>query len=559
MDLFAPPGLSELQEAVEEYNQVRTCADKGTLCHAPERSMYFARDGSVLACCYSRHEPIGRYPEQSLQEIWNGAQVNSVRTSLRQNELPSGCEICYSQLIAGNYSGLLARTFDHFADRINLDSLNNNGRPYPSKLEFELSNTCNLECAMCTGDFSSTIRLNREKLPALTQVYDDAFIDQLRPLLPHLKTASFVGGEPFLIDIYYQIWDLIIEINPTCEISITTNGTVYNSRVKRVLEKLTCQINISLDSISKPSYEAIRVNAKLERTLANLDAFMEVNRRNNKSLNIMVCPMVSNCREMPDLISFANERGLRVFFNTVFKPFEQSIRSMSIEAMHDLVRLYRAQTTRSDIVAKANRDALEDLAAQVELWAKTASIEREQQLQKEAEVAWERERLEAELARERDRLEAEEQIRADTAQREADRIAAALQKLRIGSTTRGDDHDVQRRYTWLIDEIHNSIGGTRSFARPEPLNPLNELQTCYRAIWYLGADLSREGVLEDSNFDPQTLDILLNFMTTSVREPDALRMITAIQMFPLANLQYIGSSSPQELIAATRQFLDSTE
>ena len=34
-------------EILRTYNAQRTCSDKGTLCHAPESSMYFGRDGAV--------------------------------------------------------------------------------------------------------------------------------------------------------------------------------------------------------------------------------------------------------------------------------------------------------------------------------------------------------------------------------------------------------------------------------------------------------------------------------------------------------------------------------
>jgi MoaA/NifB/PqqE/SkfB family radical SAM enzyme len=51
---------------------------------------------------------------------------------------------------------------------------------YPSMLELELNNTCNLECVMCIGELSSSIRKNREKLPAIRSPYDEAFVEPTR-------------------------------------------------------------------------------------------------------------------------------------------------------------------------------------------------------------------------------------------------------------------------------------------------------------------------------------------------------------------------------------------
>lgn len=364
---------------IAEYNAVRRCTDKGTLCHAPESSMYFGRDGTVSACCYSRSAPLGSYPAQTITEIWEGAQANGMRAALRKSILPAGCELCADKLLARNFSQLIAPTFDALARppasdtvlaRINHRLFPRKAQRWPLRMEFELSNKCNLACAMCSGFFSSTIRATREKLPALPEVYDDAFVEQLRPFLPHLWQAKFLGGEPFLIDVYYKIWDVLMDVNPACDISITTNGTVFNKTVKRVLERLNCQVIISLDSVHQPTYEQIRVNAKMERTLENVDAIMEINRRKNKPLVIAVCPMASNWREIPDLVQFANARGAGVFFNMVVFPLEHSLQALPRETKKEIAEYFRSACgAPTNALARDNYGALLDLSRQVDHWS----------------------------------------------------------------------------------------------------------------------------------------------------------------------------------------------
>ena len=58
-------------------------------------------------------------------------------------------------MVAGNFSAVKSLQYD---------SPKLNSSKYPSVLEFELINTCNLECVMCTGEYSSLIRAKREKL-----------------------------------------------------------------------------------------------------------------------------------------------------------------------------------------------------------------------------------------------------------------------------------------------------------------------------------------------------------------------------------------------------------
>jgi len=365
-------------DILSDYNSTRVCSDKGTLCHAPETAMYISRNGFVSACCYSKSAPLGQFPEQTLEEIWFGLRANTMRKSLRNSIFPGGCELCAEEMLARNFSGYLGKLYDIQTPMSQAEECStvlpgpnstSTNRRYPVRVEIELSNRCNLECAMCSGFFSSSIRANREKLPALPMVYGNAFVEQFTPFIPYLKNANFVGGEPFLIDIYYQIWELFMELNPNCNISITTNGTVYTGRVKRVLENLNCHINVSLDSVNKATYESIRKNATFERTLSNLDAFTEINVSNGKPLTISTCAMVSNWSELPDIIEFANQRGIRLFFNTVVFPMEYSLKSLPNALQGEIFDYFNksARPPVNDIEA-GNFSALDGLARQIEFW-----------------------------------------------------------------------------------------------------------------------------------------------------------------------------------------------
>src|SRR5450755_1730777 len=106
------PHMAVDVDILHDYNASRRCVDKGSLCHAPESSMYFGRDGLVSACCYSRSNSWGRYPDQSIEEIWTGAQAKWRRSAMRRNELQGVFELCADQFYARNFSVLLARQFD---------------------------------------------------------------------------------------------------------------------------------------------------------------------------------------------------------------------------------------------------------------------------------------------------------------------------------------------------------------------------------------------------------------------------------------------------------------
>ncbi len=193
------------QPIVDEYNSHRKPEARQYLCHAPFKSIYFGHGGKAVACCYNRSHVLGQYPARSIKDIWFGKEADQLRDYIRQNDLSLGCFGCRQQMTAHNFDAVKARQYDE--RRINPNH-------YPSVMEFELSNVCNLECEMCSGEFSSLIRAKREKLPPIVSVYDAAFVDQLEEFIPYLEEVKFYGGEPFLIDIYYDIWERIMRINP---------------------------------------------------------------------------------------------------------------------------------------------------------------------------------------------------------------------------------------------------------------------------------------------------------------------------------------------------------
>src|SRR5262249_50045574 len=183
--------------------------------------------------------------------------------AVRDYRFDQGCSYCEWQIGARNFTNLAISKWD----RLPVSALDPR---WPLQMEFSISNTCNLECVMCNGSASSLIRARRDKLPPLVSPYGDRFFEELRGSLPHLRMAKFLGGEPFLQEHCYRIWEMMIEDGVRFPSHVTTNGTVFNRRVERILESLDIGISISLDGITKQTIEAIRRNARYETLMYNL-------------------------------------------------------------------------------------------------------------------------------------------------------------------------------------------------------------------------------------------------------------------------------------------------
>jgi len=344
-------------EMLRAYNRTRPKGPQVEICHAPFKSIYFGHYGNAIACCYNRTYILGKYPTDSIRGIWEGEKARKLRQLISENNLDHGCQGCKAQIVAGNYDATKAKQYDQL-------KLNRNG--LPSVMEFELSNTCNLECQMCSGDFSALIRKNRENRPPLIEPYDDAFVDQLEEFIPHLEEAKFYGGEPFLVEIYYKIWERIIELNPKIRISVQTNATVLNSRVKHILERSEFHLNLSIDSFDRGNYERIRTNANYDRTMENLEWFYNYCKQRGTFFGISACAMTSNWRDLPEVVRRCNALDVPVYFHTVFFPTSEGFHSLTEEGLTEvLTELEPFQFTEDTPVRKKNSRHFQDMLKQL--------------------------------------------------------------------------------------------------------------------------------------------------------------------------------------------------
>jgi MoaA/NifB/PqqE/SkfB family radical SAM enzyme len=353
------------RKALAAYQQQRSKGVGSTPCLAPWKSLYFGFRGKVSVCCFNKTHVVGQYPEQSIREIWKGEKVKQIREALEKADFSLGCNGCQTLIEAGNYGGLPAKNFDYLPDK-----------DYPSKIDFELSNECNLECIMCRGEFSSAIRKNREKLPPIQTVYDATFIEQLEEFIPHLSHSHFLGGEPFLIPIYLEIWERMIQLNPGIRISIQTNGTILTERIKGILAKASFEIAVSIDSIDKENYEQIRKNGNFDKVMENIRFFRDYCSARNTAFHLSYCPMVQNWHELPEVVALANKLDCPVFFNTVFYPRECSLAAMDLQEITNVITTLE-QHSCSELTEqeKQNAKAYQEVLQQLRYWRKEVEAE----------------------------------------------------------------------------------------------------------------------------------------------------------------------------------------
>ncbi len=343
-----------------KYQLSRPLGPRNTICYAPFTSLFFGTNGSIVACCLNRNVVFGKHPENSISQALNSDNIKKLRKYLKNNNLDYGCFHCKQRIESNSFDSVEAKLYD---------SLPLSKSKMPTYFIFELSNTCNLNCIMCSPEFSSSFKANEQNQSNYKSPYGKEFVEELREYIPHLVKAKFMGGEPFLINIYYDIWELIIETNPNCIIDIQTNGTVLNDKIKSLLERGNFKVSVSFDSFEKETYEQIRQNANFESVISNIEYFKNYSQQKNYIFSISICPMQQNMYEIPDIFRKCNNLNAHVYCNTVWKPASSSLYFLDTAKLSSLMDFYASQQLPTNTLSeKHNYSTFQSLINQLRTW-----------------------------------------------------------------------------------------------------------------------------------------------------------------------------------------------
>ena len=346
-------------EYFKNYNSCRPNGPDKRYCFAPVKNLYFGQDGEVASCCAASYVSVyGFYPEKTIKQLWKSTSAYEMRASVATGNIAPSCHLCFRQMKEENHDV----TYSHIYDRSSVH------KKYPVMMEFYLSNTCNLECIMCSSVNSSLIAKKENNVPG-KKVYDQRFVDELEEFIPHLQNTLFFGGEPFLVPVYYTIWQKIIELNPQCNIDITTNGTILNDKVIALFEKARINMIVSLDSLQKENFERIRKNASFETVMKNFHTFHQYSIEKNTWFNISFNPMQQNWQEIPDMVRFADEMNCGVIFNRVWEPPQCSLWNWEAGKLQEVSDYLESITfDRGNEMQNNNHRAFETLKKQINSW-----------------------------------------------------------------------------------------------------------------------------------------------------------------------------------------------
>lgn len=184
----------------------------------------------------------------------------------------------------------------------------------PSVVCIDVSDVCNLSCAICSREINRDKRHNNfMSLPEFQEAYNQTH--------PYYLQISGYGETLLNKDVCSMIE---YGVKKGSSVMIVTNGMLLDkSMVENLISAGTAKIKISMDAAEPEAYEKYRKGADFERVVGNIEYLLEVKRK--KSL---VKPLVEvqftlfkdNPDQIEKMIELCHKRlkGIQPFFQLMF-------------------------------------------------------------------------------------------------------------------------------------------------------------------------------------------------------------------------------------------------
>lgn len=284
-----------------------------------------------------------------------------IATDLAEGRFGLGRDKCAHEVATEGRIGSYPASFDEWLTETGglRDDL------WPSVLDFNLSNRCNLQCIQCNGNQSSAIRIHREHRPPLAPAYSESFFEDVLPFLEHAEQATFAGGEPFLASENFRLWDAMRRLDHPPRCKVITNGTIWNDRVRDAVASLDMEIVVSVDGATDATFELVRQRADHRVVMRNIGRLRDM----ASAMSINHCLMVQNHQEFGDLLLFAERLDLPVNVSVVRWPPACSIVHQSHDQIVEIAELLQAEDARVRPELDLNRGTWVRELTRLRTWA----------------------------------------------------------------------------------------------------------------------------------------------------------------------------------------------
>ena len=276
--------------------------------------------GSAYLCCPSwLPRSVGNLNTEDARAIWNSSRAQEIRRSILDGDFKY-CSREQCPVIASNKlpTRAQARKNPELRDIIDKHKLTVEGRPKVINLSNDRS--CNLSCPSCrtqrinfTGGRGYALRKKlQDRLAAafFSEPSDESF------------TVNVTGsGDPFASRVFREfLLELDREKFPNMQIALQTNGTLFNEKNWKRLNKIHGSIStvlVSFDAASEATYKITRRGGNWQHLQSNVKFLSTLRAQGHiEHLRLDYVVQRANYREMPDFVKLAKQLGVdQVFFS----------------------------------------------------------------------------------------------------------------------------------------------------------------------------------------------------------------------------------------------------
>ena len=175
-------------------------------------------------------------------------------------------------------------------------------------LRISITDRCNFRCIYCMPAeglkwLKRDDLLRFEEIARLARLFVERY---------GVRTIRITGGEPLVRVKVEELVGMINEIDPTLDITMTTNGVLLREKAQLLKEAGLKRINISLDTLHMDRFHEIARSDAFKRVMDGIDASSEAGLSPIK-LN-MVVMKGKNDDEVVDFARLARDKGYEVRF-----------------------------------------------------------------------------------------------------------------------------------------------------------------------------------------------------------------------------------------------------
>lgn len=219
----------------------------------------------------------------------------------------------------------------------------------PELVKIETTTRCNLACRFCGHTWGTLQDRAPSGLAEGSSAHQDLInqcrqtgsnmsvkmLEQILVQFPHASRLDLQGlGEPLVNPDFLPILEVCAQRR--MRVQFFTNGTLLTREVsRRLVELRVAEISISLDGASGPIYEMMRIGARFDAVVANVQALIEERRHSTSQepyVRLVMVATTHNVSHMADLVALGRSLDVDEIVVSGFKAISPALASWVCDA-----------------------------------------------------------------------------------------------------------------------------------------------------------------------------------------------------------------------------------